>query len=124
GFSIAVRFVRPIFGNVLVKRLCSHSADPSPLTLYLAKFDASDRPTRSPTARDSSATNSNACDRWNVTFSTGSLPGSWNHSGCSSPNPAPHTALCDVRRSWIGVVCSGGGAGSSPLGEVRGKQTE
>src|SRR4029078_11145910 len=52
GFSIAVRFVRPIFGNVLVKRLCSHSADPSPLTLYLAKFDASDSPTGSRQAPD------------------------------------------------------------------------
>ncbi len=63
GFSIAVRLVRPTFGSELVNRPCSHAAAPLPLTLYLAKFDASLKPTRSRTARLSSATTSNAFER-------------------------------------------------------------
>jgi hypothetical protein len=50
-------------GNALVKRLCSHAAEPLPLTLYLAKFDASEKPTRSRTARDSAPTLVNAFER-------------------------------------------------------------
>ena len=50
GLSIAVSMVRPIFGQRLVNSPCSHSAAPSPLTLYLAKFEASVKPTRSRTA--------------------------------------------------------------------------
>ena len=63
GFNIAVSTVRPIFGNELVNRLVSHAADPAPLTLYFAKFDASEKPTRSRTAFDSSATLANAFER-------------------------------------------------------------
>ena len=99
GLSIAVRCVRPILGSRLVNSPCSQSAAPSPDTRYLAKLEHSLRPTRSRTARDSSPTHSNAFERWNVTSSIGSRPGRWNHSGCSSPNPAPHTALCSVRRA-------------------------
>ena len=50
------------------------------------------------------------------------LPGRWNHSGCSSPKPAPQTALCSVSRSYTGVVCSGRAAGSSSLGNVMRKR--
>ena len=63
GLSIAVSDVLPIFGNALVKRCCNHAAEPSPLTLYLAKFEASEKPTRSRTARDSSPTFLNALER-------------------------------------------------------------
>ena len=98
----------PIFGSRLVNRPCSHVADARAAdTRYLAKLEHSVSPTRSRTARHSSATTSNALERRNVTSSTGSSPGRWNHSGCSRPKPAPHTALCSVRRSYIGVVCSG-----------------
>ena len=111
GLSIGVRAIRPGFGRRLVNSPCSHSAAPGPVTRYLAKLEHSVRPTRSRTARHSSATTGNALERRNVTSSTGSSPGRWNHSGCSSPKPAPHTALCSVSRSYTGVVCSGRAGG-------------
>ena len=63
GLSIAVNAVRPIFGKELVNKLCNHVDEPTPLTLYFAKFEASENPTRSRTARDSSPTLLNALDR-------------------------------------------------------------
>ena len=122
GLSIGVSAMRPGFGSRLVNRPCSHSADPGPVTRYLAKLEHSVSPTRSRTARHSSATTGNALDRRNVTSSTGSSPGRWNHSACSSPKPAPHTALCAVNRSYTGVVCNGRPAGSSSLGNVMRKR--
>ena len=56
GLSIGVSAMRPGFGRRLVNRPCSHSAVPGPVTRYLAKLEHSVRPTRSRTARHSSAT--------------------------------------------------------------------
>ncbi len=74
GLSIAVSAIRPTLGRRLVNNPCSQSALPAPDTLYLAKFEHSVRPTRSRTARHSSATSANALERRNVTSSTGSSP--------------------------------------------------
>ncbi len=75
-------------------------------------------PTRSRTAWTSAATCDQAFERRKVTSSFGSSPGSWNHSACSSPKVAPHTALASVSRSWMGVVSSGRASGSSSFGKV------
>src|SRR5918992_807318 len=81
-FSIGASVMRPGFGSLQASRRSSQPAAPSPVTLYLAKDEISDRPTNVRTVFTSIATCSKSLERRHENLSL--TPSGAYHSGTSS----------------------------------------
>ena len=83
SFSIGASVMRPGFGSLQASIRSSQAAAPSPVTLYLAKFEISARPTPSRTVATSLATWEKSLERRHENSSL--TPSGAYHSGTSSP---------------------------------------